>query len=194
MMQERLKKLIYEANNGETSRDMPYRYNNLISFGEDILEGKIQLTEKEIIKYLDEYDNYVWDTEKYGGYNFDIAQKLYGLGLKIFEKFNLYKYIEVYHDVFRGYSYSSENQKIKDEYEEFLKIYHAWINAGKPDGEYVKWKKYQKNDFIPTLSGGDFPTLKCEFFITIHFLQLVCILKISHYICSHTQIYMIYKI
>ena len=142
MMQERLKKLIKEANSGKTSRDMPYRYNNLISFGEDILNNKIQLTEKEIIKYLDEYERYLWDTEKYGGYNFDIAQNLHGLGLKIFEKFNLYKYIEVYHDIFRGYSYSSENQKIKDEYEEFLKIYHAWINAGKPDGEYVKWKKY----------------------------------------------------
>ena len=140
MMNERLKKLIYEANNGETSRDMPYRYNNLISFGEDILNNKIQLTEKELIKYLDEYDNYVWDTERYGGYNFDIAQKLYGLGLKIFEKFNLYKYIEVYHDVFRGYSYSSNNQKIKDEYEEFLKIYHAWIKAGSPEGEYIRWR------------------------------------------------------
>lgn len=137
-----LEKLMSEARHGETSRDMPYRYNSLISFGEDILNNKIQLTEKEIIKYLDEYDNYVWDTERYGGYNFDIAQKLYGQGLKIFEKFNLYKYIEVYHDVFRGYSYSSENQKIKDEHEEFLKIYYAWINAGKPDGEYVKWKKY----------------------------------------------------
>jgi hypothetical protein len=45
-------------------------------------------------------------------------------------------------DVFGEYSYSSEDQKIKDEYEEFLKIYYAWINAGKPDGEYVKWKKY----------------------------------------------------
>ena len=51
-----------------------------------------------------------------------------------------------------------------------------------------------ENDFIPALSVGDFPILKCEFFITIHFLQLDCILKISHYICSHTQIYMIYKI
>ena len=84
-----LEKLKSEARHGETSRDMPYRYNSLISFGEDILEGKIQLTEKEIIKYLDEYERYLWDTEKYGGYNFDIAQKLYGLGIKIFEKFNL---------------------------------------------------------------------------------------------------------
>ena len=135
-----LEKLKSEARHGETSRDMPYRYNSLISFGEDILEGKIQLTEKEIIKYLDEYERYLWDTEKYGGYNFDIAQKLYGLGIKIFEKFNLYKYIEVYHDIFYGYSYSSDNQKIKDEYEEFLKIYYAWIKAGSPEGKYVRWK------------------------------------------------------
>ncbi|MBO4961000.1 MAG: hypothetical protein J6C80_02025 [Flavobacteriales bacterium] len=135
-----LEKLMSEARHGETSRDMPYRYNSLISFGEDILNDKIQLTEKEIIKYLDECLRYVWDTERYGGYDFDIAQKLYGQGLKIFEKFNLYKYIEVYHDVFRGYSYSSNNQKIKDEYEEFLKIYHAWIKAGSPEGEYVRWR------------------------------------------------------
>lgn len=140
MMNERLKKLIYEANNGETSRDMPYRYNSLISFGEDILEGKIQLTEKEIIKYLDEYDNYVWDTERYGGYNFDIAQKLYGQGLKIFEKFNLYKYIEVYCDIFYGYSYSSDDQKVKDEFEVFYKKYEAWEKAGSPQGEYVRWR------------------------------------------------------
>ena len=135
-----LEKLMSEARHGETSRDMPYRYNSLISFGEDILNDKIQLTEKEIIKFLDECLRYVWDTERYGGYDFDIAQKLYGQGLKIFEKFNLYKYIEVYHDVFRGYSYSSNNQKIKDEYEEFLKIYHAWIKAGSPEGEYVRWR------------------------------------------------------
>ena len=135
-----LEKLKSEARHGETSRDMPYRYNSLISFGEDILEGKIQLTEKEIIKYLDEYERYLWDTEKYGGYNFDIAQKLYGLGIKIFEKFNLYKYIEVYHDIFYGYSYSSYKQKIKDEYEEFLKIYYAWIKDGSPEGKYVRWK------------------------------------------------------
>ena len=58
----------------------------------------------------------------------------------LFEKFNLYKYIEVYHDIFGEYSYSSENQKIKDEYEEFLKIYYAWIKAGSPQGKYVRWK------------------------------------------------------
>ena len=139
-----LEKLMSEARHGETSRDMPYRYNSLISFGEDILNNKIQLTEKEIIKYLDEYERYLWDTEKYGGYNFDIAQKLYGLGIKIFEKFNLYKYIEVYHDIFYGYSYSSDNQKIKDEYEEFLKIYYAWIKAGSPEGKYVRWKNTRK--------------------------------------------------
>ena len=140
MMNERLKKLIREANSGKTSRDMPYRYNSLISFGEDILAGKVQLTEKELIKYIDEYDNYIWDTEYYGGYDFNISQKLHGLGLKIFEKFNLYKYIEVYHDVFRGYSYSSNNQKIKDKYEEFLKIYHTWRDNGRPEGEYVRWR------------------------------------------------------
>ena len=140
MMNERLKKLIYEANNGETSRDMPYRYNSLISFGEDILNNIIQLTEKEIIKYLDECLSYVWDTEKYGGYDFDIAQKLYGQGLKIFEKFNLYKYIEVYCDIFYGYSYSSDNQKVKDEFEVFYKKYEAWEKAGSPQGEYVRWR------------------------------------------------------
>ena len=135
-----LEKLKSEARHGETSRDMPYRYNSLISFGEDILEGKIQLTEKEIIKYLDEYERYLWDTEKYGGYNFDIAQKLYGLGLKIFEKFNLYKYIEVYCDIFYGYSYSSDDQKVKDEFEVFYKKYEAWEKAGSPQGEYVRWR------------------------------------------------------
>ena len=140
MINERLKKLIYEANNGETSRDMPYRYNSLISFGEDILNNKIQLTEKELIKYLDEYERYLWDTEKYGGYDDTSAHKLYTIGMKIFEKFNLYKYIEVYCDIFYVYSYSSENQKIKDEYEEFLKIYYAWIKAGSPEGEYVRWR------------------------------------------------------
>ena len=137
-----LEKLMSEARHGKTSRDMQYRYNSIISFGEDILAGNVALKENDIVKYLNEYKNYVWDTERYGGYDFDISQKLHGLGLKIFEKFNLYKYIEVYHDIFGEYSYSSEDQKIKDEYEEFLKIYHAWINAGKPDGEYVKWKKY----------------------------------------------------
>ena len=140
MINERLKKLIYEANNGETSRDMPYRYNSLISFGEDILEGKIQLTEKELIKFIDEYIGYVWDTERYGGYDFDIAQKLYGQGLKIFEKFNLYKYIEVYCDIFYGYSYSSDDQKVKDEFEVFYKKYEAWEKAGSPQGEYVRWR------------------------------------------------------
>ena len=139
-----LEKLMSEARHGETSRDMPYRYNSLISFGEDILNNKIQLTEKEIIKYLDECLSYVWDTEKYGGYDFDIAQKLYGQGLKIFEKFYLYKYIEVYCDIFYGYSYSSDNQKINDEYEEFLKIYYAWIKAGSPEGKYVRWKNTRK--------------------------------------------------
>ena len=142
MINERLKKLIREANSGKTSRDMEYRYNSLISFGEDILTGEVSLKENDIVKYLNEYKNYVWDTERYGGYDFDISQKLHGLGLKIFEKFNLYKYIEVYHDILGEFSYSSKDQKIKDEYEEFLKIYYAWINAGKPDGEYVKWKKY----------------------------------------------------
>ena len=135
-----LEKLKSEARHGETSRDMPYRYNSLISFGEDILNDKIQLTEKELIKYLDEYERYLWDTEKYGGYDNTSAHKLYTIGMKIFEKFNLYKYIEVYCDIFYVYSYSSENQKIKDEYEEFLKIYYAWINAGSPQGKYVRWK------------------------------------------------------
>ena len=144
MMNERLKKLIYEANNGETSRDMPYRYNSLISFGEDILNNKIQLTEKEIIKYLDECLSYVWDTEKYGGYDFDIAQKLYGQGLKIFEKFNLYKYIEVYCDIFYVYSYTSENPEIKEKFEVFNKKYEAWENAGRPQGKYVRWKNTRK--------------------------------------------------
>ena len=144
MMQERLKKLIREADNKKTCWNMSYRYNTLISFGEDILADKISLTEKELVKYLSEYVKYVWDTEKYGGYDFDIAQKLYGQGLKIFEKFNLYKYIEVYHDIFGEYSYSSENQKIKDEYEEFLKIYYAWIKAGSPEGKYVRWKNTRK--------------------------------------------------
>ena len=140
MMNERLKKLIYEANNGETSRDMPYRYNSLISFGEDILNNKIQLTEKEIIKYLDEYERYLWDTEKYGGYDDTSAHKLYTIGMKIFEKFNLYKYIEVYCDIFYGYSYSSDNQKVKDEFEVFYKKYEAWEKAGSPQGEYVRWR------------------------------------------------------
>ena len=140
MMQERLRKLIREANSGKTSRDMDYRYATLISMGEDILAGKIHLTEKELIKYLDEYDNYVWDTEYYGGYDFNISQKLHGLGLKIFEKYNLYKYIEVYHNIFGEYSYSSEDQKVKDEYEEFLKIYYAWRDAGRPEGEYIRWR------------------------------------------------------
>ena len=144
MMQERLRKLIREANSGKTSRDMDYRYATLISMGEDILAGKIHLTEKELIKYLDEYDNYVWDTEYYGGYDFNISQKLHGLGLKIFEKFNLYKYIEVYCDIFYGYSYSSEDQKVKDEYEEFLKIYREWVKKGSPEGEYVRWKNTRK--------------------------------------------------
>ena len=138
MMQERLKKLIKEANSGKTSRDMPYRYNSLISFGDEVLASKIQLTEKELVKFLSEYDNYVWDTEKYGGYDFDIAQKLYGQGLKIFEKFNLYKYIGLHFDLF----YSSESQEIKEKFEIFNKKYDDWVNAGKPDGEYVKWKKY----------------------------------------------------
>ena len=137
-----LEKLKSEARHGETSRDMPYRYNNLISFGEDILAGNVALKENDIVKYLNEYKNYVWDTERYGGYDFDIAQKLYGLGLKIFEKFNLYKYIEVYCDIFYGYSYSSESQEIKEKFEIFNKKYDDWVNAGKPDGEYVKWKKY----------------------------------------------------
>ena len=142
MINERLKKLIYEANNGETSRDMPYRYNSLISFGEEVLASKILLTEKEIIKYLDEYERYLWDTEKYGGYDDTSAHKLYTIGMKIFEKFNLYKYIEVYCDIFYGYSYSSESQEIKEKFEIFNKKYDDWVNAGKPDGEYVKWKKY----------------------------------------------------
>ena len=68
-MQERLKKLIKEANSGKTSRDMDYRYENLISFGNDILTREISLTDNEILKYLNEYKNYDWDTEYYGGYN-----------------------------------------------------------------------------------------------------------------------------
>ena len=38
------------------------------------------------------------------------------------------------------YGFDNPNKKIKDEYEEFLKIYHAWIKAGSPEGEYVRWK------------------------------------------------------
>ncbi|MBR4402263.1 MAG: hypothetical protein IKT29_01890, partial [Flavobacteriales bacterium] len=30
--------------------------------------------------------------------------------------------------------------KVKDEYEEFLKIYYAWRDAGRPEGEYVRWR------------------------------------------------------
>ena len=144
MMQERLKKLIKEANSGKTSRDMQYRYNSLISFGNDILNNKIQLTEKEILKYLDEYEHYLWDTEIYGGYSPETSEILYGIGMKIIEKHNLYKYIEVYHDIFYCYSYCCEDQKIKDEYKEFLKIYHAWIENGSPEGKYVRWKNTRK--------------------------------------------------
>ena len=139
-MQERLKKLIREANSGKTSRNMDYRYNTLLSFGEDILADKISLTEKEILKYLDEYEHYLWDTEIYGGYSPETAEELYGIGMKIIEKHNLYKYIEVYHDIFYCYSYCSEDQKVKDEYEEFLKIYYAWRDAGRPEGEYIRWR------------------------------------------------------
>ena len=144
MMQERLKKLIKEANSGKTSRDMQYRYNSLISFGNDILNNKIQLTEKEIIKYLDEYERYLWDTEKYGGYDDTSAHKLYTIGMKIFEKFNLYKYIEVYCDIFYVYSYTSENPEIKEKFEVFNKKYEAWENAGRPQGKYVRWKNTRK--------------------------------------------------
>ena len=100
MMNERLKKLIKEANSGKTSRDMDYRYKTLLSFGEDILADKISLTEKEILKYLDEYEHYLWDTEKYGGYDDVTAEKLYGTGMKIIKKYNLYRYIEIYYDIF----------------------------------------------------------------------------------------------
>ena len=143
-MQERLKKLIREADNKKTCWNMSYRYNTLISFGEDILNNKIQLTEKEIIKYLDECLSYVWDTERYGGYNFDIAQKLYGQGLKIFEKFNLYKYIGLHFDLFYGYSYSSESPEIKEKFEIFNKKYHDWRDNGRPEGEYIRRENYYK--------------------------------------------------
>ena len=139
-MQERLKKLIKEANSGKTSRDMDYRYENLISFGNDILTREISLTDNEILKYLNEYKNYDWDTEYYGGYNNGTSEELYTLGMNIIEKYNLYRYIEIYHDIFYGYAYDNPNKKIKDEYEEFLKIYHAWIKAGSPEGKYVRWR------------------------------------------------------
>ena len=144
MINERLKKLIREANSGKTSRDMPYRYNSLISFGEDILTEEIHLTEKEVVKFLSEYDNYIWDTERYGGYNYDIGRKLYGQGLKIFEKFNLYKYIGLHCDLFYGYSYSSESPEIKEKFEVFNKKYDDWVNAGRPEGEYIRRENYYK--------------------------------------------------
>ena len=144
MMQERLKKLIREADNKKTCWNMSYRYNTLISFGEDILADKISLTEKELVKYLSEYEHYLWDTEIYGGYNFPSSKKLNGIGLKIIEKYNLYKYIALYNDIFSEYSYSSEDKKIKDEYEEFLKIYREWRDAGRPEGEYIRRENYYK--------------------------------------------------
>jgi hypothetical protein len=139
-----MEKLMSEARHGKTSRDMPYRYNSLISFGDDILNDKIQLTEKKLVKFLSEYVKYVWDTEKYGGYDFDIAQKLYGQGLKIFEKFNLYKYIGLHCDLFYGYSYSSESPEIKEIFEVFNKKYDDWVNAGRPEGEYIRRENYYK--------------------------------------------------
>ena len=144
MMQERLKKLIREANSGKTSRDMPYRYNSLISFGEEVLASKILLTEKELVKFLSEYDNYIWDTERYGGYNYDIGRKLYGQGLKIFEKFNLYKYIGLHFDLFYGYSYSSESPEIKEKFEIFNKKYPDWRDNGRPEGESIRRENYYK--------------------------------------------------
>ncbi|MBR4401921.1 MAG: hypothetical protein IKT29_00130 [Flavobacteriales bacterium] len=135
-----IEQLIKEAKYGKTSRDMDYRYKTLLSFGEDILADKISLTEKEILKYLDEYEHYLWDTEKYGGYDDVTAEKLYGTGMKIIKKYNLYRYIEIYYDIFYCYSYNCKDQKVKDEFEKLRHEYNNWVYSGAPEGKYVRWK------------------------------------------------------